>query len=131
MNDFSWIDECQQAFEKMKKLLGSPPLLSKSKVRELYLYLAASLEAVSSMLFWLDDKGTQKSIYYTSWVLHDTKTRYSKSEKIVYTLIIFVQHFRPYFQAYSIIILTDQTLKTILQQPDTSKRIVKWVIKLN
>lgn len=56
-------------------------------IEQLYLYLAASLKVVSSMLVWVDDKRVQKPIYYTSQVFHDTKTRYSKSEKIVYILI--------------------------------------------
>ena len=38
---FEWTDECQKAFEELKKYLSSPPLLSLSKLREeLYLYLA-------------------------------------------------------------------------------------------
>ena len=37
---FEWTDECQKAFEELKKYLSSPPLLSPSKSgEELYLYL--------------------------------------------------------------------------------------------
>lgn len=83
------IEECHQAFKELKKFFGSPPLLSKFEVREdLYLYFAASLEAVSSILIQVDDKGAQSPIYYTNQVLHDTETRYSKAQKIIYALII-------------------------------------------
>ena len=38
---FEWTNECQKAFEELKKYLSSPPLLSLSKLgEELYLYLA-------------------------------------------------------------------------------------------
>jgi hypothetical protein len=48
---FEWMDECQQAFEELKKYLATPPLLSPSKLGEkLYLYLAVSPTAVSSAL---------------------------------------------------------------------------------
>jgi hypothetical protein len=48
---FEWTDECQQAFEELKKYLTEPPLLSPSKQgEELYLYLAVSPTAVSSAL---------------------------------------------------------------------------------
>lgn len=64
MQNFTWMEECHQVFEELKKFLGSLPLLSKPVVREeLYLYLAASLEVVSSILIWVDDKGTQRPIY--------------------------------------------------------------------
>ena len=40
---FEWTDECQKAFEDLKKYLSSPPLLSLSMPgEELYLYIAVS-----------------------------------------------------------------------------------------
>ena len=48
---FEWMDECQKAFEDLKKYLSSPPLLSPSKPgEELYLYIAVSQAAVSVTL---------------------------------------------------------------------------------
>lgn len=102
MYSFTWTEECHQAFEEPKKFLESPPLLSKPKVgEELYLYLTTSPEAISSILVWVDNKGVQKSMNYTSQVLHDVETRYSKAEKIVYAPIISVLHLRPYFQVHN------------------------------
>lgn len=117
---FAWIEKCQQAFQELKKFLESLPLLSKSKIEEiLYLYLTTFSKAVSSVLIWLDNKGSQKPIYSTSQVLHDAETKYSKPEKIIYALIIHTQYLRPYFQTHLIVALIDQLLKTILQQPNT------------
>jgi len=40
---FEWTNECQQAFEDLKRYLSSPPLLSPSKPgEELFLYLVVS-----------------------------------------------------------------------------------------
>ena len=40
---FEWTDECQKAFEDLKKYISSPPLLSPSMPgEELYLYIAVS-----------------------------------------------------------------------------------------
>ena len=48
---FEWMDECQKAFEDLKKYLSSPPLLSLSMPgEELYLYIAVSQAAVSAAL---------------------------------------------------------------------------------
>ena len=48
---FEWTDECQKAFEYLKKYLSSPPLLSPSRPREeLYLYIVVSQAAVSAAL---------------------------------------------------------------------------------
>lgn len=69
---------------------------------------------VSSVLVWMNEKGAQKPIYFTSRVLYDTEIGNSKLEKIIYLLIIST-YFRPYFQAHTIVVLTDQPLETILQ----------------
>ena len=48
---FAWTDECEAAFQKLKRYLSSLPLLSPSKEGEdLYLYLAVSASAVSAAL---------------------------------------------------------------------------------
>ena len=48
---FEWTDECQKAFEDLKKYLSSLPLLSPSVLgEELYLYIAVSQAAVSAAL---------------------------------------------------------------------------------
>ncbi|XP_077249331.1 uncharacterized protein LOC143888821 [Tasmannia lanceolata] len=38
---------------------------------------------------------------------------------------------RPYFQAHTIKVLTGQPLRQILHRPDTSGRLVKWVVELS
>ena len=56
---FEWTDECQKAFEDLKKYLSFPPLLSLSKPgEELYLYIAVSEVEVSGALI-REEEGTQ------------------------------------------------------------------------
>ncbi|GFS38896.1 hypothetical protein Acr_00g0060030 [Actinidia rufa] len=57
--------------------------------------------------------------------------KYPRIEKIAYALMIAARKLRHYFQAHSIIVLTDQPLKQILQRPDTSGRLLKWSIELS
>ena len=86
---FSWSDECWQSFKDLKKYLTSPPLFTKLKMGEsLYLYLATSAEAVNSVLVREDENQIQRSIYYTSKVLHNIEIRYSRAKKMIYALII-------------------------------------------
>ena len=63
---FEWTNECQKAFEDLKKYLSSPPLLNLSKLgEELYLYLAISQAAVSVALVREED-GSQRPVYFIS-----------------------------------------------------------------
>ena len=63
---FAWTDECEAAFQELKRYLSTPPLLSPSKEREnLYLYLAMSASAVSAALIREEGK-KQLPVYYIS-----------------------------------------------------------------
>lgn len=66
---FEWTNECQKAFEELKKHLASLPLLSPSKPREeLSLYLIVSPMVVSLALI-LEEEWVQLSVYYTNRAL--------------------------------------------------------------
>ena len=63
---FEWMNECQKAFDNLKKYLSSPPLLSPSMLgEELYLYIAISQAAVSTALV-RDEGGLQRPVYFIS-----------------------------------------------------------------
>ncbi|GAV60630.1 rve domain-containing protein/RVT_3 domain-containing protein, partial [Cephalotus follicularis] len=127
---FSWSDECQAAFDKLKEYLASPPLISKPEDGEnLYLYLAAALGAVSAVLV-REEEQVQRPVYYVSKALNDAEGRYPEVEKFAYALIIAARKLRPYFQAHPIKVLTDQPLRQVLARPDTSGRLVKWSVEL-
>ena len=109
-NSFEWMAKCQQAFEDLKTYLSSPPLLSPSQPREeLFLYLAISLAAVSAALIREEDK-VQKPMYYTSQALRGVEKRYSPMEKLTFALVTVVHKLKPYFQAHTVIVLTDKLL---------------------
>ena len=128
--EMKWTEECEEAFQKLKEYLGSPHLLVKPIQGEpLFLYLAVSEHATSSILVREDD-GVQRPIYYTSRALVDAETRYLSLEKIVLALIVSARRLRPYFQAHTIIVLTDQPIRQVLAKPDISGRMTKWAIEL-
>ena len=71
-----WDDQCQRAFERIKKYLLSPPVLvPPTPGRPLLLYLSVSNVALGCMLAQLDDSGKERAIYYLSKML-DYETRY-------------------------------------------------------
>jgi hypothetical protein len=127
---FVWSNECEEAFCQLKEYLANPPLLSSPEEGEiLYLYLAVSPSAASSVLV-LKESGVQKPVYFTSRALHGAEGRYPRIEKLAFSLITSAQRLRPYFQAHAIRVLTEYPLKKVLQKPDLSGRLVNWVVEL-
>ena len=70
-------------------------------------------------------------MYYVSKVLIGAETRYLKIEKLAYALLIAARKLCHYFQAHLIAVSNNQPLKQILQQTNTSGRLLKWSIELS
>ena len=113
---FEWTDECQRAFKELKTYLASLPLLSPSKLdKEFSLYLIISPTAVSSTLIREEDC-VQLLIYYTSRALKGVEERYPPMEKLAFALIIAAHKLRPYFQAHTIVVQTDEPLQMTMNR---------------
>jgi len=110
--------------------LAFPPILSKPLPGEtLFLYLPVSDTAVSLALI-REDEGIQKPVYYVSKALINAQTRYIRIEKLELALFVTVRNLKHYFQSFSIVMLIEYELRTIVEDPEASDRITKWVIEI-
>jgi hypothetical protein len=123
---FTWNEESDRAFERLKRYLSTPPLLSSPKEGEpLYIYLAASDKAVSAAII-RNDPEEQRPVYYTSKTMSGAETRYLPLEKSALALFITVKKLPYYFQAHTMIVLTSLPLKALFRSSNFSGRISKW-----
>ena len=128
---FEWMAECEQAFEDLKAYLSSPPLLSPLKLgEELFLYLVVSPAVVSAALIREENK-VQKAVNYASWALRGAEERYPLMEKLTFALIIATHKLKPYFQAHTIVILTDKPLRRVMSSLEVAGRMALWAIELS
>ena len=94
---FVWTNECEAAFQKLKRYLSNPLLLSLSKKgQDLFVYLAVSITAVSVALIREENK-IQCPMYYINQAFQGAKARYPRIEKITFALIVAFKKFHPYF----------------------------------
>lgn len=78
---FEWTTECEEAFQKIKVFLSSPPVLHRpSKDAILFLYLAISDNAMSSVLVE-DSETSEKPVYFVSRVFKGAELRYQNRRK--------------------------------------------------
>ena len=62
---FAWIEQCEEAFQDLKKYLTSALILSCLDPKEdLYMYLVVSVHAENVVLL-KDQRGIQRPIYYS------------------------------------------------------------------
>ena len=121
---FEWMDDCQKAFKNLKAYLTIAPLLSPSVLgEELYLYLAVTPHAVSSVLI-REEGRVQKLVYYTSQALRGAEARYPQIEKLAFALITASRKLRHYFQAHIINVMTDHSLKKAMNKLEAAKLLI-------
>jgi len=128
---FTWTDDCEQIFQRLKTTLTSPPILHKPDTRQpLLVYITATDHTVSVALVQ-ETEGTQHPVYFVSRTLQDPKTRYQMVEKLALSLVHEARRLRPYFQNHSITVKTDYPIQKILQKPDLAGRISSWAVELS
>ena len=52
-------------------------------------------------------------------------------EKLAFALVTAARKLKPYFQAHTIIVLTDQPLKKAMSSLEATERMALWAIELN
>ena len=70
-------------------------------------------------------------VFFISKSLTDAETRYTHLEKAALALRTAARKLRPYFQAHSIVVLTDLPLQGTIHKPDLSGRMARWAMELS
>ncbi|GJY05758.1 reverse transcriptase domain-containing protein [Tanacetum coccineum] len=96
---------------------------------ELIMYLTAAKEAISAVLMTKRD-GKQRPIYFVSRALQGPEVNYTPMEKLILTLVSASKRLKRYFQAHTIVVITDQPIKQMLSNPEVTGRLLKWRFEL-
>ena len=91
----------------------------------LFAYIAVASCAVSLVLIRVDN-GVQRVVYYVSKSLHEAEVRYLPLEKAILAVVLGTRELPHYFQAHTVVVLTQLPLKTILRSADYTGMIAKW-----
>ena len=88
--------------------------MSRPEVDEvLFAYIAVASHAVSLVLVRVDS-GVQMLVYYVSKSLHEADVRYLPLEKAILAMVHGTRKLPHYFQSYTVIVLTQLPLKSLL-----------------
>ena len=124
--EFEWSDECVVAFQQLKQYLSCPPIMSSPVVDEvLFAYIAVALYAISFVLIRAYS-GIQRPVYYVSKSLNEVEVHYLPLEKAILVVVHATRKLPRYFQAHTVVVLTQLPLKSILRSADYTRRIAKW-----
>ena len=91
----------------------------------LFTYIAMTLYAISFVMIRVDS-GIQRPVYYVSKSLNEVEVRYLPLEKAILAVVHATRKLPYYFQAHTVVVLTQLPLKSILRSADYTGRVAKW-----
>ena len=91
----------------------------------LFTYIAVAPYAISLVLIRVDN-GIQRLVYYVSNSLHEAEMRYLPLDKAILAVVLGTCKLPHYFQAHTVVVLTQLSLNTILRSAGYTGRIAKW-----
>ena len=120
---FEWSEDYTAAFQQLKEYLSRPPIMSSPAADEvLYAYIVVAPHAMSLVLI-RDDNNLQRPVYNVSKLLHEAEVRYLSLKKAILAMVHAMRKLPLYFQAHTVVVLTQLPLKSVLQTADYTERI--------
>ena len=78
-----------------------------------------------------EEGGSQRPVYFTSRALRGAEERYPQIEKLAFVLIIVARKLKPYFQAHTIVVLTEKPLRKAMSSLEAIGRMALWAVELS
>src|SRR5437867_1727832 len=128
---FIWTEECEVAFEELKKrLITSPILAMPNDDGEFRLDTDASNYAIGAVLSQVQN-GEERVIAYASRTLSRPERNYCVTRRELLAIVYFVKQFRSYLLGREFLIRTDHSaLRWLKLTPEPIGQQARWLEKL-
>lgn len=128
---FVWSDQAEEAFQSLKKILVSQPVLANPDyAKRFFIQSDASDTGVGAVLVQ-GEMEEERVIAYMSQKLSSAQQKYSTTERECLAVITAIEKFRPYIEGVSFTVITDHASLTWLQNlRDPAGRLGRWALRL-
>ncbi len=125
---FVWTPDCQLAFERLKELLVSPPVLAYSCFsRRFVLHTDANGRGLGAVLKQEQEEGKPHPVTYASSSLLKRESRYGITDLEALGVVWVTKHFRAYLLGHRCVVYTDHVpLRALLRANHTTGKLARW-----
>uniref|UniRef100_A0A1X7UNW9 Integrase catalytic domain-containing protein n=1 Tax=Amphimedon queenslandica TaxID=400682 RepID=A0A1X7UNW9_AMPQE len=125
---FQWTGACQSAFQKLKDLLTSPPVLAYPDFSNPFiLHTDASGEGLGAVLEQSNENGVCHPVAYASRTVSEHEKNYGITELEALGVVWALKHFRAYLWGHKTTVYTDHSpVKSLLRAKHTSGKLARW-----
>uniref|UniRef100_A0ABD2WPB5 RNA-directed DNA polymerase n=1 Tax=Trichogramma kaykai TaxID=54128 RepID=A0ABD2WPB5_9HYME len=129
---FTWAEEQIEAFEKLKTMIASAPMLARPVPGDdvFTIHTDASDTGIGAVLTQVLE-GEERVLEFASRTMSPAERNYSVTERECLAVLWAVRKFRPYIEGYRFKVLTDhQSLKWLQKLQNPSGRLARWSLEL-
>lgn len=129
---FQWTNDCQNAFEELRRLLSTAPVLAHPDFeRPFILDTDASNTGIGAVLSQTDGDGIEKVVAYASRMLSKPERQYCVTRRELLAVVYFTRHFRPYLAGRRFTLRTDHgSLMWLCNFKEPEGQLARWLEKL-
>eukprot|EP00253_Pinus_taeda_P011525 PITA_11525 len=129
--DFLWTEKCERAFNDLKKLVSTAPVLHGPNWDLPFQISFDASDTTIGVVLGQEEDRKPYAIYYISKNLSPVELNYTVTEKEFLAVIHAINKFRHYITGYPVILYTDHSaIKYLANKPVTNDRITRWLILL-
>lgn len=129
---FEWTVDCQRAFDTVKVLLCSSPVLASPDFSKAFkMDVDASSVGAGAVLLQEDEEGVDHPVCYFSRKFVGAQTRYSTIEQETLALLMALYYFEVYVgsSALPVVVFTDHDPLVFLNRMyNNNQRLVRWAL---
>ena len=130
--DFRWTPDCQTAFETLRRLLVTAPVLAFPDFHKPFILdTDASNTSIGAVLSQTDDEGKERFVAYASRVLTKSERRYCVTRRELLAVVTYIRHFRPYLLGKHFTLRTDHgSLAWLRNFKEPEGQLARWLEQL-
>lgn len=128
---FIWSENCEIAFNKLKKLLTTSPVLIFPNFCDTFIITTDASDYAVGAVISQGNIPYDKPIHYFSKTLGNAQIRYSTIEKELLAIVWAIENFRHYLYGREFLILTDhKPLTYLFSAKNINNRLHRWKLNL-
>nr|KAJ0214370.1 hypothetical protein LSAT_V11C400225310 [Lactuca sativa] len=129
--DFEFSEACKEAFDKLKELLTSAPIMQAPNWDLPFEIMCDASNYVIGTVLGQKNGRASHVIYYASRTLDNAQSNYTTTEKELLAIMFALKKFRQYLLGTKVIVYSDHVaLKYLMTKKDAKPRLIRWILLL-
>lgn len=128
---FIWTEECKQAFDQLKQVLLSPPILVLPGEEDTFILDTDACDVSIGAVLSVIKDGKERIVAFAGRTLNKNERNYCVTRKELLAIVYFVKYFRQYLLSKPFTIRTDHApLSWLKRMPDPVGQNARWLEQL-